>query len=142
MSTKIIIISSLMLLQSALGFAGSKTVLDGYVDTALANNAGVKQQQFQLDRAMQALHEARTLFLPSVTAMGNYTKAGGGRTIDFPIGDLLNPVYGTLNQLTASNKFPQLENASILLNPDNFYDVKLRTAMPLINAEVYYNKKI
>ncbi len=142
MSTKIIIISSLMLLQSALGFAGSKTALDGYVETALANNTGVKQQQFQLDRAMQALSEARTLFLPSVTAMGNYTKAGGGRTIDFPIGDLLNPVYGTLNQLTASNKFPQLENASILLNPDNFYDLKVRTAMPLVNAEVYYNKKI
>ncbi len=120
----------------------AQNALEGYITEALKNNNGIKQQQFQFDRAFEALREARTLFLPSVTMLGSYTKAAGGRTIDLPIGDLFNPVYSTLNQLTQSNSFPKIENAAVQLNPDNFYDFKLRTAMPLINAEVYYNNKI
>jgi outer membrane protein TolC len=120
----------------------AQNALEGYIAEALKNNNGIKQQQFQFDRAFEALREARTLFLPSVTMLGSYTKAAGGRTIDLPIGDLFNPVYSTLNQLTQSNSFPKIDNAAVLLNPDNFYDFKLRTAMPLINAEVYYNNKI
>jgi outer membrane protein TolC len=54
----------------------------------------------------------------------------------------MNPVYTTLNQLTASNNFPQVKNQSILLNPNNFYDVKLHTIYPIINAELVYNKRI
>jgi hypothetical protein len=49
--------------------------------------------------------------------MTDYFMAGGGRTVDFPVGDLLNPVYTTLNQLTGGNNFPQVTNQSILLNP-------------------------
>jgi len=89
-----------------------------------------------------ALQEAKSLFLPTVSFNATYTLAGGGRTVDFPVGDLLNPVYQTLNQLTANNKFPQVENQRVLLNPNNFYDVKFRATYPLINAELTYNKKI
>lgn len=117
-------------------------LLDNYISTAFAQNEGLKQQQFNLDKSLYALKEAQAMFLPTVSLLGNYTKSAGGRTIDVPVGDLVNPIYTALNQLTASNKYPQLENQSILLNPDNFYDVKMRTSLPLINAEIRYNKLI
>jgi outer membrane protein TolC len=116
--------------------------LDQYISQALEGNQSIKQQSFQFDRSLYALKEAKAMFLPSVTFSTTYTKADGGRTIDFPTGDLLNEAYSTLNQLTGSNNFPQLQNESILLNPDNFYDAKFRTTLPLINAELIYNKRI
>jgi outer membrane protein TolC len=121
---------------------GQSKVLDDYIQSAFSHNQGLKQQSFQLDKSLYALKEARSLFYPQVGLTGNYTKAGGGRTIDIPIGDMLNPVYTTLNQLTNSQKFPQLENQSVLLNPDNFYDVHLRTSLPLVNTEIWYAQKI
>lgn len=116
--------------------------LDDYVAIAFAQNQGLKEQQFDLDKAMSALKEAQAMYLPTVSLLGSYTRSAGGRTIDVPVGDLVNPVYTALNQLTNSNKFPQLKNESFLLNPNNFYDAKLRTSLPLINAEIRYNKLI
>ncbi|MFY7788612.1 MAG: TolC family protein [Thermoflexibacteraceae bacterium] len=116
--------------------------LDTYLDEALSNNEGIRQQQFSVQKSLAALQEAKGLFLPQVTFGANYTLAGGGRTIDFPLGDLFNPVYSTLNQLTQSRNFPQLANQNILLNPNDFYDARFRTSMPLYNVEIQYNLKI
>ncbi|WP_183558748.1 TolC family protein [Mucilaginibacter sp. SP1R1] len=116
--------------------------LDNYIATAFAQNQGLKEQQFDLDKSLFALKEAQAMYLPTVSMLASYTRAAGGRTIDVPVGDLVNPIYTALNQLTASNKFPQLQNESFLLNPNNFYDAKLRTSLPLINAEIRYNKLI
>lgn len=121
---------------------GQNPQLDEYISFAFAQNQGLKQQQFDLEKSMFALKEAKALYMPTVSMLGSYTKADGGRTIDVPVGDLVNPVYAALNELTASNKYPQLPNQSFLLNPDNFYDVKLRTSLSLINAEIRYNKLI
>lgn len=141
--TKRLTLISLLLFSSASAvYAQDRTSLDQYVRSALSSNETVKQQQFQLDKSMYALKEAKSLFLPSVSLEASYTRAVGGRTIDFPIGDLLNPVYSTLNELTQSQSFPKLKNASFQLNPDDFYDAKFRTTMPLVNAEIWYNKQI
>ena len=137
------IISAVLLVLSQFPNAGfAQQQLDRYIAYGLANNESIKQQQFLLEKNLYVLKEAKSLFLTNVSLNGGYTLAGGGRTVDVPIGDLLNPVYSTLNQLTASNNFPQVKNQSILLNPDNFYDVKLHTIYPIINAELGYNKKI
>jgi outer membrane protein TolC len=116
--------------------------LENYVLQGLENNESIKQQQIVLNKNLYAFQEAKSLFLPNVIFNTTYTVAGGGRTVDFPVGDLLNPVYKSLNQLTASRNFPEVQNQSILLNPDNFYDIKFRTTYPIINAELAYNKKI
>lgn len=131
-----------MLVIAAFVSRAQNDALEGYVKEALTNNEGLKQQQFQLEKSLYALREARSLFLPQVSMLGTYTRAQGGRTIDMPIGDLLNPVYATLNELTQTNTFPRIENAEMPLNPDNFYDVKMRAALPLVNAEVWYNSRI
>jgi outer membrane protein TolC len=122
--------------------AYSQTSLDGYIKTALSNSETIKQQQFLLTKSLYALKEAKSLFLPNVAFNGTYTIADGGRTVDIPVGDLMNPVYKSLNQLTGTNNFPQIQNQSVLLNPNNFYDAKIRTTYPILNAEIEYNRKI
>lgn len=122
--------------------ADAQSNLDSYIKTALANNETIKQQQFLLTKSLYALKEAKSLFLPSVGFNAAYTIADGGRTVDIPVGDLMNPVYKTLNQLTGANNFPQIQNQNVLLNPNNFYDPKIRTTYPIINAEIEYNRKI
>jgi outer membrane protein TolC len=119
-----------------------ETVLDGYIQEAFKNNRGLKQKQLDLEKSLYALKEAKSYYLPNVSFNTTYTKANGGRTIDLPIGDLLNPVYSSLNKLTASNSFPTIQNESVLLNTDNYYDAKLHTTLPLIDLEIGYNKRI
>jgi len=131
-----------LLLLLLVGNAYAQTHLEQYIRTGLSSNETIRQQQFLLDKSLWALKEAKSLFLPNVEFNGAYTLAGGGRTVDIPVGDLMNPVYKTLNQLTGTDNFPQVQNQSVLLNPNNFYDVKLHTTYPVINAEIAYNKKI
>ncbi|GAB2522995.1 TolC family protein [Spirosoma aerophilum] len=120
----------------------AQTHLDSYVQLAFANNQSIRQQQVVLQRNLIALDEAKRLYLPAINLTGTYTLAGGGRTIDLPLGDLLNPAYATLNKLTGSDAFPSLQNQRVLLNPNNFYDVHIRTTYPLLNAEIRYNEQL
>ena len=113
--------------------------LEMYVRMGLESNLSLKQELFKLQQAYDALEQSKGLFLPSVTLQADYTYADGGRQINLPLGDLLNPVYSTLNQLTSSQRFPQLENQKILFNPNNYHDTRIVTTLPLINAEIYYN---
>lgn len=120
----------------------SQSILEQYIQIGLSHNQHIQQQQFTLEKSLYALKEAKALFLPNVSFMADYFLAGGGRTVDFPAGDLLNPIYNSLNELTNSDRFPQLNNQNILLNPNNFYDAKFRTTLPILNLELEYNKRI
>jgi outer membrane protein TolC len=120
----------------------AQSQLELYIQEGLSRNESIKQHEFALHKSLSALREARTLFLPAVSFQADYFRAGGGRTIDIPVGDALNPVYTALNQITQSSGFPQIENESYLLNPDNFYDARFRTLMPLVNLEIEYNRRI
>lgn len=122
--------------------AQSPNALDSYVRQGLERNIVVQQKSISLERAMLSLKIANGMFAPSVSLLGNFTSGEGGRSISFPIGDIMNPVYTTLNQLTASDQFPQLENVNTNFFPRNFYDVRARTSMPLLNTDLIYNKKI
>ncbi len=139
----IMIKNAVILTVILLGYQGySQSKLDGYIETGLKNNEVIKQHYFDINKSVYALKEARSLFYPTVSLNGSYTRAEGGRTIDIPVGDMLNPVYNTLNQMTNSKAFPTLENQSVLINPDNFYDAKIHTTMPLLNFEIIYNERI
>ena len=102
----------------------------------------LQDKNASLEQSLLALKDAKSFFIPSVDFGASYTLAEGGRTIAFPVGDLLNPVYSTLNKLTASNKFPQIENVSEQLLPDNFYDTRFRTTLPLLNTDLIYQQQI
>src|SRR5690349_18680348 len=95
----------------------AQSQLDQYIQQGLASNQSIRQQSFTLEKNVYALKEAKTMFLPDISFSTTYSKAEGGRTIDVPVGDLLNGAYATLNQLTGSNSFPRLQNQHILINP-------------------------
>lgn len=122
--------------------AAQDHVLDAYIDSAFANNIVLQQKNISLEKAGYALQVAKGLYYPTVAFQAGYQTADGGRDIQLPLGDLLNGVYASLNQLTQSNKFPQLKNESINFLPTNFYDARIRTTVPIINADISYNKKI
>jgi outer membrane protein len=117
------------------------SILDSYIQEGLKSNLQLQQEQLNYERAVQNLKLAQSLFLPQVSANANYTLADGGRRINFPVGDLLNPVYSTLNTLTGSNAFPQIPNVNEQFLPNNFHDTKLRVIQPLFNPEIYFNYK-
>jgi len=121
---------------------GQTSVLEGYIDEGMQNNLVLKRKNISLDKALLALKTAKSMYQPSVALQASYSTATGGRSISLPLGDLMNPVYATLNQLTNSQNFPMLENESINFLPKNYYDAKVRTTVPIINTDIIYNRKI
>jgi outer membrane protein TolC len=120
----------------------AQQILETYIQEGLANNLVLKEKNASLDQSLLALKDAKSFFLPSMDFGASYTLAEGGRTIAFPVGDLLNPVYATLNKLTASSNFPQIDNVSEQLLPDNFYDTRFRTTLPILNTDIKYQNQI
>lgn len=120
----------------------TQSILEGYIKRGLDSNLAIHQQRFDLEQAQLDLKRARTLFYPQASLNSQYMLAAGGRTQDIPVGDLLNGVYATLNQLTSSSKFPRVYNQKISFLPNDFQDTRLEVALPLINTDIYYNRKI
>ena len=117
-------------------------VLDGYISLGLQSNQGLKQKQLDYSADLAALKEARGLFFPDLSFNARYTVAEGGRTIVFPVGDLMNPVYSTLNMLTGSENFPQIENEEFPFFRPREHETKLTLVQPIFNSEIIQNYKI
>lgn len=122
--------------------SNAQNQLDQYIKEGISNNIVLQQKQISLKQAMYSLKTANSYFLPSVNLEGDYTSGEGGRNISIPVGDMLNPVYSTLNQLTQSSQFPQLDNIKVNFFPYHFYDVKVRTSMPILNTDLIINRNI
>lgn len=131
---------SLFIFAYHMGF--TQTVLDDYVEAGLKNNVVLQQKKISYAQAENALRIAKSYFLPSVSLLADYTSGRGGRNISLPLGDLLNPVYRSLNALTEGNAFPDVPNVSQDFFPYNFYDVRLRTSVPLLNTDLIQRRKI
>ncbi len=127
--------------------------LKGYIDNALENNIALQQKNLSYQRSLQALKEAKGLFFPKITFNARYSMAQGGRTIDFPVGDLMNPVYENLNLINdlASDAnpgypdipaYPNLENISTNFLRTREQETTIRAAMPLFNASIIQNQRI
>ena len=116
-------------------------VLDAYVANGLNENLTVRGAYLAEQKQQTKLLQANKLWKPSVDIAGTYLLAEGGRKINFPIGDLFNPTYATLNQLTGTNSFPtDLENVNTQLTPSNYIDAQFNISKPLINSSIKYNQ--
>jgi outer membrane protein len=121
--------------------------IDGYVEQGIKSNLALRQKTFSYERSVAALKEARGLFLPSVSIEARYTRAGGGRIIDFPVGDLMNPVYSTLNSILQTfgqpAQFPtNIPNERIPFLREKEQETKIRVVQPVFNPAILYNYKI
>jgi outer membrane protein TolC len=121
---------------------GQKSILDEYIEMGFQQNIVVQQKLISAEKALLSLQSAQSLYQPTLAFQGGYQTGEGGRSISFPVGDMLNPVYSTLNQLTKSSAFPQIANVETNFFPRNFYDVKLTTVMPIYNRDITINKEI
>lgn len=141
------IISGLIVLLIPTVLCSQEPVLDRYVREGLANNLALKQRQFSLERSLEALSEARGLFMPSISIAARYSRAGGGRVFEVPLGDLMNPVYQSLNELYVGQgqppkPYPALENEIIPFLLEEEQETKIRVVQPLFEPAIYYNYKI
>ena len=118
--------------------APSATVEDGLrtlLDDALAANLELRASSAAVRQRLAALDQARARYLPVLDVAARYSVADGGRTIEFPVGDLLNPVYATLDEMLVASgqppRFPRLENQDIALLREREQETKLVLEQPL-----------
>ncbi len=117
-------------------------VLDEYIKLGLQSNQGLKQVKLDYAANLSALKEAKGMFFPDLSLNARYTVADGGRTIEFPVGDLLNPVYSTLNVLTGTEAFPQIENQEFTFMRPREHETKMTLVQPIFNTDLIYNHGI
>lgn len=117
-------------------------VLQSHIEKAWLKNEALKAKTFDLNAAEWNHKEAKAMFGPTVGFNLGYTLATGGRNISFPVGDLLNPVYNTLNNLTGTQQFSNLQNQEINFFPNNFYDAKFVINQPIYYPDLALNQKL
>ena len=99
-----ILLSILMLTCVQLSMQG-QAILDQYVNQAIEQNLTVDQRKALERKQQYALEHAGKLGGPEVNFLTTYTLAYKGRNIELPLGDLLNPVYSALNDITGTQNF-------------------------------------
>ncbi len=119
-------------------------VVEALVEAGLERNLGLAVQRIDLQRAEQALNEARAALRPQIDLSARYSVSRGGRDIVVPVAELLNPVYASLNQLLIaqgqSGQFPQIGETGFSLLREHEQDtrVTLRQLLyaPAVKANV------
>lgn len=132
-------LSALLLLQFR---SYGQSVLDQYIRQAIDSNLALQQKQVDITKAKLDLERAKAWFFPQVNLNAQYTLANGGRTQDLPIGDLMNPVYKTLNQLTGSSAFPQISNQTIQFLPNDFHETRVEVNYAVFNKDRQHTQRI
>lgn len=146
------IISILLLIFANNIFAQNDSILDNYIKVALQNNLALKQKTETYNNSLVKLKEAKSMFFPKISLNARYSIAEGGRTIDIPVGDMINPVYNNLNEINdfmysaglidKPEKYPNIENESINFLRKHEHETKARLVQPIINNQIWYNNKI
>jgi outer membrane protein TolC len=135
------------------GIAKAQTVLDEYIQTALNNNLSLKEENYEIQKRYKDLQTARSLFYPKIELQARYTVAEGGRTIDFPVGDLLNPVYGNLNSVNQTlygslppeqqpDLYPNIDNQSFNFYRPTEHETKIELRQNIFVPRTFYNRNI
>ncbi len=101
------------------------------VAEALRSNLGLAAER-QTERGVATdVTAARALFFPSVGLQARYSRLDGVPNI----GDLINPAYAALNQLTGTSRFPT--NVDFTL-PQR-YESRLELVQPIFNVAILAN---
>lgn len=133
----------LLALAASVPAQAADTVLSGYVLEALAGNPALRARRYAEAAAASDAQAARAQQLPDLQLAARYSRSEGGRTIDFPAGDLLNGVYSTLNRFLVERgeapQFPTIENQSIALLREKEQETKLSLTAPLFAPALWAN---
>jgi outer membrane protein len=118
--------------------------LERYIQNGLESNLALKQQKFSLAQSIETLNEARGKYFPSIDIGARYTRAGGGREIIIPVGDLVNPIYKTLNALLEAQgldpAFPEdIPNQSTPFLREREHETRARLIQPIFQPAIWSN---
>jgi outer membrane protein TolC len=111
-------------------------VVDALVDDALGTNLELDVAAADVQQRLANLDQARARYLPAIDLSARYTRASGGRTIEFPVGDLLNPLYASVNQLTGTKAFAPVQNQTINFQRTREQQTDLILTQPLYDARL------
>jgi outer membrane protein TolC len=131
--------ASLALTLCLLGLAGARaglpaqeTPLERYVRMGVAAHPGLEAERLAAEQARSRWEESRRRFVPSVSLEARYSLAEGGRAFEIPVGDLLNPVYRTLDELTGRDS-PTIPNTSENFLREREQETRLRLTQVVWN---------
>lgn len=124
-----------------------ENILDSYIHTALESNLALQQKEYSYQKSLEALKEAKRMFLPTVSFNASFTVAEGGRMVEIPFGDMMNPIYNNLNQINSMQnpqapQYPEIENMEMSFVRSPEQETKLVASMPVFNAAIIQNNKI
>ena len=115
-------------------------VIDDYVREGLQSNLSLRAQSLEVERSVAALDEARARYFPEVGFEARYTRSEGGRTIELPLGQALNPAYQTLNDLLVAQgqqpQFPVVQDETIAFLREREQDTRITLRMPLLQPAI------
>ena len=128
----------------------AQDIIANYVREGLQSNLSLQRETLDVERSQAALDAARARFFPELALAASYARSEGGRSIDLPLGNLVNPIYATLNQLLSAQgkpaAFGQIDNSSIgfLLprNQDSRLTLRQPVYAPAIPAAVNAQKAL
>lgn len=114
--------------------------LQPLLDEALQANLELRAGGASVEQRLAALDQARARYLPVLEFAARYTVADGGRTIDFPVGDLLNPVYATLDEMLLASgqpaRFPRVSNETIPLLREHEQETRVVLEQPIYEPRI------
>jgi len=122
---------ALILLSASRPVAAQQNPLDALVREGLANNLGLVQERLVTEERDLDVTRARALFLPSAAIDARYSALSG--VLD--IGQLINPAYQALNQLTGTSAFP----TDLSITQPYRQDMRVRVTQPLFDASILAN---
>jgi outer membrane protein TolC len=102
--------------------------LGALVAEALAANHGLAAERLAEEQSAAGVREARALFLPSVDLAARYSEQRG--TLN--LGDVVNPAYDALNELTGQARFPTDLDLTLPLR----HETRLRVAQPVFDVSI------
>ncbi len=115
-------------------------VIDDYVRQGLQSNLSLRAQSLEVERSVAALDEARARYFPEIGFEARYTRSEGGRTIELPLGQALNPAYQTLNDLLVAQgqqpQFPVVQDETIAFLREREQDTRITLRMSLIQPAI------
>ena len=139
--TRFITLITIILVAKSMVLAQNE-VLDRYIKMGVENNLSVTQKQIELQQRHAALKMAKAEFLPTIDFNARYTKATGGRSFEIPTGDLMNPVYSTLNGIVGENQFPEIGNQELNFNRTTDVQTQFTLSQMLFDKRLSLSKSI
>lgn len=107
------------------------------VREVLEANLEISGAEAGVGQRLAALDAAKARYLPVLDLTVRHSMSKGGREIEIPVGDLMNPIYSTLNDLVAAQGKPRpfspIDNFSVGLLREEEQSSALLLTQPLFD---------